>query len=71
MRNRARNCVTPIPTIRPVGISDRISFFLVGAVVSSFGGSFGVWRCFFLVVVCPWRWFRCFLVGLFVFFSEL
>ena len=47
MRNRARNCVMLIPTIHPVGISDRISFVLVGAAVSSFGGSFVVWCWFF------------------------
>ena len=38
MGNRARNCVTPIPIIHPVGIPDRVSFvFLVVAVVSLFG----------------------------------
>ena len=54
------NCITLIPIIRPVGISDRISFVLVAAAVSSFGGGFVVWCWFFLVLVCPWRRFRSF-----------
>ena len=50
MGNRSRNCVTLIPIIRPVGISDRISFVLAVAVVSLFGGGFGVWCWFFVFV---------------------
>ena len=45
------NCVTPIPTTRPVGISERISFVSVVEAVSLFGGVFVVWCWFFLVFV--------------------
>ena len=37
---RKVDCVMIIPTIHPGGISDRISFVLGGAVVSSFGVGF-------------------------------
>ena len=60
--------------IRPVGISNRISFVLVVAVVSLFGGGFVVWCWFFgpclsaAVVSLLLLSFFCFL---FFYFSEL
>ena len=75
MRNRGRNCVTPIPIIHPVGISDRVSFVLCR------GGGFVVWgrfRCLvavslfgvgFLVFVFVVAVVSLFVVGFFVFFN--
>ena len=50
MRIMDRNCVTLLPIIHPVGISDGISFVLAVAAVSLFGGGFGVWCWFFVFV---------------------
>ena len=63
MRTMARNSVTTIPIIHPVGITDRISF------VFGRGGGFVVWWWFWSLF-SSWRWFRCsvlvFLVFVFV-----
>ena len=71
MRNRARNCVTPIPIIPPVGISDRISFVFVVAAVSLLVAVslFGVG--FFLVLVLSVAVVSLFCVAFFVFFLNL
>ena len=50
-----RNCVTAIPIIRSVGISDRISFVSVVSAVSVFGVGF-------LSLFSLLRWFRCLLL---------
>ena len=67
MRNRGRNCVTPIPIIHPVGISDMISFVLAVAAVSLFGGGFVV-CCWFFVFVFVVAVVSLFVDGFFFFF---